>query len=341
MKGDKKLATISDVARLSGLSVSTVSRVINNKPHVSEEKKRKVKEAMDALGYSPLQAARQMRGSGSGNIAVSIPSITNSFFAYLVDSIERTCRKYNYRTLITQTFGEKEREEEAMELVRMHHADGIILCAIENDWDKIRSYEQYGKVVVCNEYNEDTSISTVRARQYEGFYKATEYLIGKNYQKIAYCTGSRGVMHQPNGMNIDSDRYSGYIEALAAHGMTEDPNLNFTRAKTMDDGRRILEEILKRENRPDAIIAGSDEVAAGILTEAMNQGIKVPEDLAIVGVDDQPIASLLPIPLTTIRQPVQDEGMLAAKEIIRQLSEEPDDTVRKELELELVIRQSA
>ena len=103
----------------------------------------------------------------------------------------------------------------------------------------------------------------------------------------------------------------------------------------------IDEEILKRENRPDAIIAGSDEVAAGILTEAMNQGIKVPEDLAIVGVDDQPIASLLPIPLTTIRQPVQDEGMLAAKEIIRQLSEEPDDTVRKELELELVIRQSA
>lgn len=191
------MATISDVARLSGLSVSTVSRVINNKPHVSEEKKRKVKEAMDALGYSPLQAARQMRGSGSGNIAVSIPSITNSFFAYLVDSIERTCRKYNYRTLITQTFGEKEREEEAMELVRMHHADGIILCAIENDWDKIRSYEQYGKVVVCNEYNEDTSISTVRARQYEGFYKATEYLIGKNYQKIAYCTGSRGVRHQP------------------------------------------------------------------------------------------------------------------------------------------------
>ena len=199
---------------------------------------------MDALGYSPLQAARQMRGSGSGNIAVSIPSITNSFFAYLVDSIERTCRKYNYRTLITQTFGEKEREEEAMELVRMHHADGIILCAIENDWDKIRSYEQYGKVVVCNEYNEDTSISTVRARQYEGFYKATEYLIGKNYQKIAYCTGKALVMHQPNGMNIDSDRYSGYIEALKAHGMTADPNLNFTRAKTMDDGRRILEEIL-------------------------------------------------------------------------------------------------
>lgn len=106
--GDDKLATISDVARLSGLSVSTVSRVINNKPHVSEDKKRRVQEAMDALGYSPLQAARQMRGSGSGNIAVAVPTIMNNFFACLVDSIERTCRTYNYRTLITQTYGAKD-----------------------------------------------------------------------------------------------------------------------------------------------------------------------------------------------------------------------------------------
>ena len=99
------MATISDVAKLSGLSVSTVSRVINNKPHVSEAKRQRVQEAMDALGYSPLQAARQMRGSGSGNVAVVVPTITNNFFAHLVDSIERTCSKYAYRTLIIQTYG--------------------------------------------------------------------------------------------------------------------------------------------------------------------------------------------------------------------------------------------
>ena len=92
---EKVLATISDVARLSGMSVSTVSRVINNKPHVSEEKRQKILEAMDALGYSPLQAARQLRGSGSGNIAVVVPTITNNFFAQLVDSIEKTCRQYH------------------------------------------------------------------------------------------------------------------------------------------------------------------------------------------------------------------------------------------------------
>lgn len=334
------MATISDVARLSGMSVSTVSRVINNKPHVSEAKKQKIQEAMDALGYSPLQAARQMRGSGSGNIAVVIPTITNSFFAYLVDSIERTCGRYNYRTLITQTYGEKQGEEQAMELVRMHHVDGIILCSIENDWDKLKSYEKYGKLVACNEYNNDTSVSMIYARQQEGFRKATEYLLEKGYRKIAYGTGSKAVILQPKGININSDRYGGYMEALSSAGMAANPNWFFTRIGTLEDGRKTLHQIMGLSEKPDAIIAGSDEVAAGMVLEAVSNGIRIPEDLAIVGVDDQPLASYLQIPLTTIRQPVQEEGQYAAKEMIRQLTGKSDKPRRKELELELVIRQS-
>lgn len=336
----EELATISDVAKLSGLSVSTVSRVINNKPHVSEDKKRRVMDAMNALGYSPLQAARQMRGSGSGNIAVSVPTITNSFFAYLVDSIERTCRKYNYRTLITQTYGERDREEEAMELVRMHHADGIILCAIENDWEKLKAYEQYGKIVVCNEYNGDAQVATICSRQYDGFYRAAEYLLDKGYKKIAYCTGSKAVVLQEKGININSDRYRGYVEALSNRGIAANPNWLYSHTGTMEEGRNVIREILKMNEKPDAIIAGSDEVATGMLMEAMDHGIRVPEDLAIMGVDDQPIASLLQVPLTTIRQPVQTEGEYAAKEMIRQLKEEPGEIKRTELDLELIIRQS-
>lgn len=335
------MATISDVAKLSGLSVSTVSRVINNKPHVSEEKMRRVKEAMDALGYSPLQAARQMRGSGSGNIAVAVPTITNSFFAYLVDSIEKTCRNYNYRTLITQTYGRKDREEEAMELVRMHHADGIILCAIENDWDKIKGYEQYGKIVACNEYNEDKSISMICARQYEGFYKATEYLINSGKKKIAYCTGSHAVTIQTKGYNIDSDRYAGFMEALGQHQMAPKAGWLFTKVGSLEDGRKLIAKIAEMSNRPDAIIAGSDEVAAGMVMEALEKGIRIPEDLAIMGVDDQPIASILQVPLTTIRQPVESEGEYAAKEMIRKLTDEAEDAKRIELDLELIVRHSA
>ena len=335
------MATISDVARLSGLSVSTVSRVINNKPHVSEEKKRRVQEAMHALGYSPLQAARQMRGSGSGNIAVAVPTIMNSFFACLVDSIERTCRKYDYRTLITQTYGEKDREREAMELVRMHHADGIILCAIENEWDMLKAYGQYGKLVVCNEYNDDREISMIYSRQYEGFYKAAGYLLEKGHRKIAYCTGSHAVVLQPKGINIDSDRYLGYAEAMSDRGLAANPSWLFSKVGTLEDGRKVMHRILEMTERPEAVIAGSDEVAAGMIMEVIACGIKVPEDIAIMGVDDQPIASILQIPLTTIRQPIQKEGECAAKEIVRQLSGEEKTPERRELELELVIRRSA
>lgn len=340
-QGDDKLATISDVAKLSGLSVSTVSRVINNKPHVSEAKRKRVQEAMDALGYSPLQAARQMRGSGSGNIAVVVPTITNNFFAQLVDSIERTCGRFDYRTLIMQTYGKKSGEEAALNLLRMQHADGAILCSIENAWDTVKSFTEYGKIVACNEYNDDTTISMIHGRQCEGFRKATEYLAQKGYRKIAYCTGTKALVLQPEGLDIDSDRYRGYVEGMSAYGIPTDPQKLFTKVQTLEDGRRVMHQMLELSERPDAVIAGSDEVAAGMVIEAQVCGIRIPEDIAVMGVDDQLLASCIQIPLTTIRQPVQKEGELAAKEMIRQLRDGAEDAIRKELELELVIRQSA
>lgn len=335
------MATISDVAKLSGLSVSTVSRVINNKPHVTDEKRQRVEVAMKALGYSPLQAARQMRGSGSDNIAVVVPTITNNFFAGLVDAIERECRKHHYKTLITQTYGEKENEEAAMTLLSMHHADGIILCSIENDWEMLKSYQAYGKIIVCNEYNEDNSVSTIRARQYEGFYEATDYLLRTGRRKIAYCTGTKSLTIQKVGTDIDSDRYTGYVNAMSDQKQFPNPKWLFQGIRSLEDGRRFVREIAGLSERPDAVIAGSDEVAAGMVLEALAAGIRIPEDLAVMGVDDQPLAEFLPVPLTTIRQPVQQEGKLAAQEMARLLSEDAQDARRQELDLTLVVRNSA
>lgn len=335
------MATISDVAKLAGMSVSTVSRVINNKPHVSEAKRKRVEEAMAALGYSPLPAARQMRGSGSGNIAVVVPTITNSFFANLVDSIERECRKYEYKTLITQTYGKKSNEERSMSLLSQHHADGVILCSIENDWEMLKSYLNYGKLVACNEYNDDNSVSIIRARQYEGFYKATEYLLGKGHRNIAYCTGSKTMHIAPAGANIDSDRYTGYLDALGNQGISANQKWLFRGVGTVDDGRRVVHQLMSLTDKPQAIIAGSDAVAVGMVLEAEAMGLRIPEDLAIMGVDDQPIASYISVPLTTIRQPVQEEGRMAAREMVRQLTEDATDARSTELDLEIVVRHSA
>lgn len=335
------MATISDVAKRSGISISTVSRVINDSPHVSPAKRQKVLQAMEELGYTPLQAARQMRGSGSGNIAVAVPSITNNFFAQLVNAIERTCREAGYRTLITQTGGEKEGELAAMELLKMQHADGLILCSIENDWSIVKPYKKYGAMVVCDEYNQDTDVSMIYGKQYEGFYGATQYLIRRGYKKIAYCTGTRKLIPRPGGMNLDTDRYRGYLDALTENAIPLDDRWMFFQVRTIEDGRGVLRRILAQKDRPQAILAGSDEAAAGIVTEALACGLRVPEDLAVIGVDDQPIATLLPVPLTTIRQPIELEGKMAARAMLDQLNGVDTKPTREELDLELVVRASA
>ncbi len=334
------MATITDVAKLSGLSVATVSRVINNKPHVSDEKRERVQAAMDKLGYAPLQAARQMRGSGSGNVAVAVPTITNNFFSHLVDAIEKTCRKAGYRSLISQTQGTEAGELDAMNLLRMQHADGLILCSIENKWDLICSYAQYGALAVCDEYNDSDAVSQVLGRQYDGFYGATQYLIGCGYKRIAYCTGYVGLKPHPKGSDLDSDRYTGYLDALKSRGLSPNPAWYFEGANTLEDGRNVFRRILAMAERPDAVVAGSDEVAVGLELEAMHCRLRVPEDIAIIGVDDQPIAQVAPIPLTTIRQPITEMGTLVAQDVISQLSDEPTSPVRHELNLELVVRSS-
>lgn len=338
---DIKLATISDVAERSGLSVSTVSRVINDNPHVSPAKRQKVLQAMEELGYTPLQAARQMRGSGSGNIAVAVPSLTNNFFAQLVNAIERTCREAGYRTLITQTGGETSGETAAMELLKMQHADGLILCSIENDWSMVKAYQKYGALVVCDKYNQDSSVSMIYGKQYEGFYGAAQYLIQRGRREIAYCTGAHQLDPRPGGMDLDTDRYRGYRDALKDNGLVPNEKWLFRRIQTLEDGRSVLRRILAQRERPQAILAGSDEVAAGIVTEALACGLRVPQDLAVIGVDDQPIAALLPVPLTTIRQPIELEGRMAARAMLDQLNGTSTGPIRQELDLELVVRASA
>ncbi len=337
------MATISDVAKLSGLSVATVSRVINNKPHVSQKKRDAVLAAMDQLGYVPLQAARQMRGSGSGNIAVAIPGIKNNFFAHLVDAIEKTCRSAGYRSLISQTQGTEEGEMDALDLLKMQHADGLILCSLENKWETITSYAKYGALAICDEYTASNELSKVIGRQYDGFYGATQYLIARGYKKIAYCTGFTGLKVMPKGSDLDSDRYTGYADALKSRGLEANPNWYFEGVNTLEDGRNVFRRILSLPERPDAIIAGSDEVAVGIELEAMHCRFSVPDELAIFGVDDQPIAGIAPVPISTIRQPIEEMGTLVAQEIVRQLSlddDEPLEPVKHELNLDLIIRSS-
>lgn len=310
------LATISDVARLAGLSVSTVSRVINKSPHVSDKKRKAVESAMNELGYAPLPAARQLRGSRTNTMAVTIPRIVNPFFSYLVDAIEQELDEAGYSTLIVQTFGRAEEELTALNLLKNQQVDGVILCSLENDWSVINGYCKYGKVVLVNEYLKDVDVPIIRGDQYDGFYTATNFLFDSGYKKIAYATGRKTITIMKKESNFDADRFAGFQSSLSDHNLGFNYDWLFTDAHTAEDGKRIFNKIMTLENKPDVVIAGSDEVAMGISQEAEKQEIKVPEQLGVLGVDDQPASANLRIPLTTIKQPVDEMGRKAAKAML-------------------------
>lgn len=332
---DGKVSTISDVAKLSGLSKTTVSRVINNHPYVSKEKKEQVLKAMEDLGYTPNPSARRLRGQLTTTLGVIVPRIVNPFFSYLVNAIEQTAYKKGYQVLICQSNEDKEKELAFLNLLKTKQVDGIIMTAIENDWNSIQPFTDYGPIVLCNEYVNHADVPMIRLNQYKGTYIGVKHLIERGHQKIAYCTG--GLFDE---QGKDKDRNHGYQKALKEAGIVVNPKWIFVNQHTIEDGKQVMKQILEMEDRPTAIFTGSDEIAGGMMIEAKERGLRVPDDIAIIGFDDQPLAEMLDPKLTTIRQPIDQMGEKSVEVIIEMLSNPEMKIETYEMSIELVVRES-
>jgi len=329
------LPNINDVVRLSGVSKSTVSRVINNYPHIAPEKRARVLKVIDEIGYIPNKSAQRLRGQITTTVGVIVPRIVNPFFSYLVESIEKEGYQRGYQTLIFQSHEDSEREIGFLNLLKHKQVDGVIMTAYENDWECISSYLKYGPIVMCNEYISENIVPMVRIDQLAASYEAVKHLIECGHRKIAYCTGG---LFSTAGK--DNDRNQGYQKALKEAGIDINPNWILIKRHTIEDGRKVLHQILDMSNRPTAVFTGSDEVAAGIIKEARNQGMRIPEDLAVFGFDDQPLAKLLTPELTTIRQPVSEMGQKAMNILIQHISGKNNEAKVHTLPYELIIRGS-
>lgn len=332
------MATIKEVAEKAGLSVSTVSRYLNDHPYISEEKRKKIKAAMEELNYTPSLIATQLRSKKGTTIGILVSRITNPFFSYLVDAIERCAKAQNYNVLIMQTYDDKNAELHMLELLKQQVISGIIMCSIEGDIATIENYKKYGPIVLCNEQVPGSTLPQISTNQEQASYQATRYLIDQGYQKIAYCTG--GSLTRGGHGNL---RTSGFERALIEGGFSMKIDWIFKQVHTIDDGKEVARKLLAlpQDERPDAIFTSSDEVAGGILEEYLQQGKRVPEDLAILGFDNQPYTAFLSVPLTTIAQPVKPLGEEATKLLIAEIEEKEYQVETKDLKLELIIRKSA
>ncbi|MEK3889731.1 LacI family DNA-binding transcriptional regulator [Bacillus sp. FSL K6-3431] len=330
------MPTISDVAKLAGLSRATVSRVINDHPYVSEEKKELVNEAMKHLGYIPNTHAQNLRKQKTNIIAVLVPRLSNPFFAYLVESLERNALGTGFQILICNTLYDKQREINFLNLLKAKQVDGIIMTSIENDWKRIQSILLNGPIIFCNEYVTETNVPTIRLNQKEGAYIGTRHLIQRGHTKIGYCWG--GFLS-----GLSKDRLEGYQKAMAEQGLDINENWIFSDAFNSNDGRKVMNTVVKMEDRPTAFFTGSDEVAAGIISEAKQLGLSVPRDIAVIGFDDQPIAQVVEPPLTTIRQPIEEIGEKTMEIMIDLITNKVKMGVQKvyELPFKLVVRGSS
>lgn len=329
------MTKISDVAEKTGYSITTISRAINDHPYVSDKTKKKIFDAMKELDYYPNNVAQQLRGKGTKLIGVIISFVINPFFTYLVDAIEKAAYQVGYQIVILQTLEEPEREKKIIEMLKKRQLDGLIMTSLDDDSPEVLKLIEAGKIVVCNRYLGEQNIPLIHVDEKKATYEATYYLLSKGHRKIGYVTGNRGSM-----LPVDP-RFEGYVQALKEFDIEPNSNYIFPRRLTISDGKSTLTDVLALgEERPDALLVISDEVASGILSQCHLLNIKVPETLAIIGFDDQPIAEALYPGLTTVRQPIKEMGEYVAALIIANI-EHREHPERPELNTKLIIRGTA
>jgi LacI family transcriptional regulator, repressor for deo operon, udp, cdd, tsx, nupC, and nupG len=320
------MATIQDVAKMAGLSRTTVSRVINQHPYVTEEKKRLVARAMKELNYVPNSSARRLRRQQTDTIAVYVPRITNPFFSHLVEVMEKEAARKGFQLILCQTGYKKEQERNFLELLKTKQVDGLIMTSIENEWSQIEPYLAFGPIVVCNEYSDEAQVPLVFLNQMEGGYMGTKHLIDQGFTKIGYCTGGQ------KNSRLSRDRRKGFFKALQEADIPMDENWIFSSAYSVQDGKDTFEVLRNLMDPPQAVFTGSDEVAAGLVKAALNAGWRVPEDLAVIGFDNQPLAELMD--LTTVEQPIETIAQKAMELMIESIRTK-EKLSRKEIILPL------
>ncbi|RKQ32510.1 LacI family DNA-binding transcriptional regulator [Oceanobacillus halophilus] len=329
---ESKGLTINDVARKCGLSRSTVSRVINNHPYVAKEKKEAVLKAMEELGYKPNSVAQQLRSNKTHAIAVLVPRITNPFYSRLIEKMETEASLLGYQIIICQTRYSKEREVDYLDMLRSRKVDGVILTSIQNDWKDIETYLQYGPIVMCNEFDDQATIPSIRVNQMDGSYLGTKHLIEQGHKKIAYCKGG-------TKSNIGKKRREGFNKALKEYNLSSVNDVVLTNAFSIEDGKRIFHELPEDIT---AVFTGGDEVAVGIIFEARENRVKIPEQLAVIGFDNQVISELINPSITTINQPIEEVASKTMEVMIQKLESDKPSNIKEiyEFPVKLIVRQS-
>ncbi|WP_026263906.1 LacI family DNA-binding transcriptional regulator [Paenibacillus terrigena] len=321
------MATIRDVSKLAGVSVATVSRVLNQKGYVHEDTVQKVHKAIEMLKYVPNDVARSLSKKSTKTIALFVPDITNPFFNELALAVEKVSQMYGYTTILCNTNESSKIERQYIQTLKQKYIDGFLMASNTLSEDEI---EQLQVPMVAVDRVSSPSVPTVSSKNREGAHLAVQALLKQGCTKIAHIRG-------PKGIWIAEERCQGYLD------LVED--LPWFTPKLVVNGNFQLKAAIEAVNKLfdahpdiDGIFAGNDMMAIGALRALQERGIRVPDQVQVIGYDGIPLTEMVYPELSTVSQPIYEMGMLAARILIKKIEQQPLDEVNHKLEVELIQR---
>ena len=328
-------ATIRDIAAHAGVSITTVSRVLNDRPDVAQETREAVLDVIRELKFAPSRAVRPAPSGRTGLIGVTIPMVLGDYFAQLITGLTEALYELDMQAVLCPTFHHKEREITLVNQLLERRIDGAILVLPDESSDELLLLKQRGfPFVVADEgYPLDGEFPQVGAANMAGAIEATEHLLGLGHRRIGLIQGIPGFV-------ATEDRTRGYRATLSAAGIRPDPALEACGDFRTVEGRAAAAQLLDLPEPPTAIFACNDEMAVSVLQEARARGLRIPEDLSVVGFDDTTVSQIAIPAITTIHQPLEEVGRMAANLLARIIEEPPSHPIRLEVGTRLVVRES-
>jgi LacI family transcriptional regulator len=328
-----KPPTMKAVASLAGVSIQTVSAVVNVKPGITPETRARVQEAIQALGYHPYSVARSLRTGQTHTLALMVPDIANPAFSTLASAVEDYAHSSSYSVIVYNTHDDTRREASYVQAITQRWIDGVLFVSTGDHTSGLEALQIAGIPVVAIDRIPETyhgawvGLDNLRAGQ-----MAVDHLLDLGHTRLAHIGG-------PAHLQLARERELGFRRAVEAHGLAPVMVVS-TQSWACESGYRVMRQILAGGQRPTGVFAASDRVAIGAMLAVHEAGLNVPADISIVGLDDIEVAAFQNPPLTTIRQSFARLGTLAVEILLATLEGRPLEQKQIMLEPTLVARAS-
>ena len=327
--------TISEIAARAGVSIPTVSRVLNGRPDVAPATRARIEQILKESGYVHSKAARGLRKGSSGIIDLLVPGLDNPYVTEIIRGVEEALRRTGLRLALSFTQDLPLGERQWLDKIADRATDGAILVLARGQSSRLDELRRRGIPFIFVDYHGELGpdVPSVGTTNWAGGRMAVEYLLSLGHRRIAIIAG-------PASLRCSLDRIAGYRAALEAAGIPIDPELIRPGDFRLQSGYTQTSALLALPHPPTAIFTGNDLQAMGVFKALYLRNIHVPERMSVIGFDDIPLTTIVSPSLTSVRQPLFDMGRVATSMLIRLIAGEPLDSLRVELATTLITRES-